>query len=565
MSKLTKLTKQAWLVLVLFTPHLLGCAKVETARMEKAPRAVTVMTLQTGIPTSSRDVSATVTSWKTEEIGFEVSGRVRWVLEPGAEIEGRVFDSSGNAVTPGTALAQLDPERYSLAVESAKAQVSVAELQQAGIEVDLNSGIPADREAATADLDLAQLEYRRSKQLVAQNAVSQADLDKSLAQLRTTQARISTIDAQTKQTQAQLQSSVASVNQAKQSLKDAQRNLADTTLYSSFRGQVADVHVVPGSVVAQGSPVLTIQMMNPIKVEVELSAQQSRTISQRHTLPIVVTMPDGTKLRREGFVYAIAPAADTSTRTFTLTLLVLNEEIEQPWPEETNGKSVARTSDIWRMDFDFLPDAPAGTFYIDQKAICRDDQGDYVWKCLNAKVEEPLPQLLEVAKMRINKGDRSIPFLGNWVFQTVTVNDESFNPQADLFAGELQVAEGTPNDWNGKLVFMDRGDQWMLRPGDLVTVDLSATDTTAGLYVPVEAIYEESGKTYLFVAKTSGDGTLAKRIPVEVATDTKLEVGTVRRVLPPANEESLEGKQIIVGGVHFLNDGDQVSIVQSNL
>lgn len=546
---------------------LSGCDNPPDATRAKSPRPVSVITLKRGTPTTIRQASATVSSWKTEEIGFEVQGRVRWVLEPGEEIEGRVFDQQGNVVTPGTALAQIDPERYELTVEAARAQVSVAELQKASTEVELSSGIPADLEAAEADLELAQVEYDRNERLVSQRATAQADLDRTRAELRTARARISTIDAQVKQTQAQLQSSVASIKQSQQNLKEAQRNLADTTLYSSFRGQVAEVHVVPGSVVAQGSPVLTVQMMNPIKVEVELSAELSRTIRRKHHLPLTITMPDGSQQQRDGFVYTVSPTADTSTRTFTLTLLVLNEKVEQELSDEQQKENVARTTDVWRIDLDFFPNKTLGVYYIDQKAVCRDQQGYYLWKCVNAKVDDPLPDLLEVTKLRITPGNLSIPFLGNWVFQSVTINEgQEFDPTSEFFAGELILDEDTPNDWNGTHVYVDSGGQWMLRPGDLVSVDLSNTETAEGYYVPMEAIYEESGDTFVFVAdpaseNNNGGACEVKRLAVKVATEEGLGAGTVRKIAPTSTGELSEGSLIVVGGVHFLRDGEVVRIV----
>ncbi len=544
---------------------ILGCRGADQSPSGKTPRPVSTIRLERSLPKTSKKVAGSVGSWKTEQIGFEVAGRVRWVLEPGENIEGRVFDVDGEVVTPGTALSQIDAERYSLAVESAGAQVRVAELQQANVQVTLDSGIPADREAAEAELELAQAEYSRNQQLAAQNAVSQADLDRASAELRTARARISTIDAQEKQTLAQLNSAIATVKQTEQSLKDAERNLLDTTLYSSFRGQVSEVHVVPGSVVAQGSPVLTIQMMDPIKIEIEISAEQSRDIRKRSRLPVEVTMPDGSTQNQDGFVYMVDPSADASTRTFTLTLLMLNRKIELPIPDGYQEENVARTSDVWRMDFDFLPDAPEGTYYIERKSIRRDDEGHFVWKCVNAEVGKEVPSVLEVTKMRIVPGELSIPYLGNWTFQNVTVTEgQDFDPHADLFAGELAPAAGDADQWNGKYLMLDFGGDWMLRPGDLVTVDLSGRVAEPGFYVPMEAIYEESGKRYVFlVSEQDGDSTV-RRTEIAVAQESDLAMGSVRQISPLPGQELPEGTQIVVGGVHFLQDGQPVRVVNAN-
>lgn len=549
-------------IIATFSVLLSGC-KQEQSLPEKAPRAVSVITLKRDLPPTTKRVTGSVGSWKTEQIGFEVAGRVRWVLEPGADIEGRVLDTAGNVVIPGTELAQVDDERYQLALESAKAQVEVAQLQRASVQVNLDSGIPADLEAARADLELAEVEYQRNQRLVSQNATAQADLDQAAAKLRTAKARISTIEASTKQTQAQLKSAVATIKQAQQTVNDANRNLADTKLYSSFRGQVAEIHVVPGSVVAQGTPVLTVQMMDPIKVEVELSAEESRSIQMRSRLPVSLTMPDGTTSEQSGYVYMVDPSADPTTRTFTLTLLLLNRKIERKMPEGV-GSDVARTSDLWRMDFDFLPDAPEGTYYVEKKSIRQDAQGHFLWKCLNVKVDEQIPRLISVGKMRVVPGELSVPFLGNWIFQTIRVpTGEDFNPKEDLFAGELKVAAGEPDQWDGSQVIVDMGGNWMLRPGDLVTVDLSTTTDSPGFYLPMEAIYEDSGKTYCFVATETGNKSVANQLELNVDPSGDVGIGTVRLVEPvEASSAFREGAKVIVSGVHFLQDGEEVRIEQ---
>jgi multidrug resistance efflux pump len=97
------------------------------------------------------------------------------------------------------------------------------------------------------------------------------------------------LEALGKSKQAEIESLKSAVLQANQSLRDAQRNLEDCTLYSSFRGQVAEVSVVPGSVVKAGEPVVTLQMMDPIKIEMEVSAQQSRRLRRTDVHPVHVT------------------------------------------------------------------------------------------------------------------------------------------------------------------------------------------------------------------------------------------------------------------------------------
>ena len=88
------------------------------------------MTLYREVPTGTTMVSGAVKSWKTEQIGFEVGGRVRWVLEPGKEIERRITGPEGWLIKEGTPLAQIDPTSSEVAVETARSRYDVAVLEK---------------------------------------------------------------------------------------------------------------------------------------------------------------------------------------------------------------------------------------------------------------------------------------------------------------------------------------------------------------------------------------------------------------------------------------------------
>ena len=182
---------------------------------------------------------------------------------------------------------------------------------------------------------------------------------------------------------AELRSADAEIKQAEQQLKEAEVDLADCSLYSAFRGQVAATHVVPGSLVSQESPVLTVQLMDPIRIEVEVSAKQSRRLQPKGRLPVVVTMPGGDAKRMDAYIYLIDPSADPETRTFTVTLLMLNQKLDRPVPESLRGKKFARTKDLWRLDFEFLPPVEDGVHYVEEGAIRRDDRGYFLWLVTN--------------------------------------------------------------------------------------------------------------------------------------------------------------------------------------
>ena len=70
---------------------------------EPAPRPVSVITLQESDPSLSLNVTGQVGSWKTEDIGFEVSGRVQYVIEPETNVDVPFGEETGQE------LARIDP------------------------------------------------------------------------------------------------------------------------------------------------------------------------------------------------------------------------------------------------------------------------------------------------------------------------------------------------------------------------------------------------------------------------------------------------------------------------
>lgn len=535
-----------------------GCGPAEQGVIEKRPRPVIVDTLTKQLPPNASLVSASVGSWKTESIGFEVGGRIASVVEPNTEIEGRVQDGEGNLIVVGTPIGKLESERYRLLVAKAEADVTRAEQSFIGAETDLIESLPAQVTAAEATRDLAKTEYDRSQRLFDQKAGAEGDVDRDKANFKNAVSQLKQLAAAKNAKIAEIESLRNGVLQAKQNLRDAERNRDDCTLYSSFRGQIAEVSVVPGSFVAAGQAVATIQMMDPIKVELEVSAEDSRRLRNSENLPVAVTQPDGTIETHDGYLYLIDPLADPLTRTFTITLLVMNKKLSN-----RSHPDLARTDQIWRLDFKFLPGAEDGMLFAAEKALREDKEGHFLWMAenLNVGASPPRDGLLKVRKLRVERGGRKIPFLGNWIFQQVVINDSKFDPTKNVVIGKLSVNEGEAEDWNGDTVLLDAGEHWMLRPGDLVKVDMSGEVAVNGYFVPMDAIVRKQEKSYLFVVEDAdADGKMhAKRKPIRIVEDIPSRTTSRFRRIESMDGTSLDGQQYVTAGAHYLIDGEVVS------
>lgn len=538
-----------------------GCEVHHVQMAEKSPRPVIAIRLSKTLPPSAALVTGSVGAWKSERVGFEVSGRVESVVEQNTEIQARVVDADGSVLAPGTPIAKLERERFELQVVRAIAEVTRAEQTLISAETDLRESIPAQLASAIASRRLAETDYARSGKLKSQNAISDAEVDANKAAVDRAVAQVQQFEAAAKSKAAEIDSLKSAVLQAKQSLRDAERDVEDCTLYASFNGQIAATSVVPGSIVKAGEAVATLQMMDPIKVELEVSAEQSKQLQRTEIRPVHVAMPDGSNHICEGFLYQVDSIADPSTRTYTLTFLILNERIRN----EIEG-DVATTPDAWRLDLHFLAGSGAGKFFIEEKAILEDDQGHFIWKIIDPSPHGDMMdnRTYEVQKFRVTPGPTRAPFLGNWVFQEITIDEPEFNPETDRFMGELSVQDGDVNDWNGTRVRIDSGPRWMLRPGDLAKVDLSRSPSTSGYYVQRDAIVRRNDRSFIFVVDASGDESIVQRIEVVLVEQSPSAPSSSICQIEASDGSSLEGRRCVLRGAHYLVEGERVVEVSAS-
>lgn len=531
---------------------LVGCSTESDLPVtrEQTPRPVSVIRLRQSDPARSLAVAGVAGSWKTEHLGFEVSGRVQYVIEPEINVSDQAGD--GGDRQP---LARLDPERYESAVTSAMAQIASLEKQKIAAVIEEGKVLPAKQAAAMAAQELAQADFDRAEDVFKKNAIAKAEFDQYTADLTTAKAQVAQLAATKEAKSAEVASLDAQIQQAQAALKDAQLDLKDCTLYAPFRGQIAEVHIIPGGTVQRGESVVTVQMMDPMKVEFEVSAERARQMHYKDTLDVILAHPDGSSSREEAVIYMTDAVADPSTRTFTITLLVRNRQIPATVPEDVDSESLARTRDLWACISGIVDDSD--DYFIEQNAIHKDDQGDYIWKVIDSGnvAGRSRGPLLKVEKVRVTAGSQTPSFLGLWTFREITIDDPStFDLETGRVLGKLDLPKDA-KELTGDTVLFER-EQWLLRPGDLAGVDLSAGRLPGGFYVPIDAINEQSGRHYVYAVDSSASGSKARRVEVSISDGPN----THKRITAIGDQPLTEGMQIVLGGVHYLVDGEAVNV-----
>ena len=493
------------LIFLLTTLLLIGCGSGSKDKEAKPiPRPVSYMLLKKSDPIHLTRVTGSVESWKVEKVGFEVAGRILFVVERGVEISGNIYDENGEVLTNGTVVAELQDERHMLRLKEANARVA----------------------ARQADLVRREREYKRQASLVAKGATSKKKFEQAESEFGVARARLREAERLARQTEV---------------------DLRDTRLYSPFHGQVSKVHVIPGAYVERGQPVVSVQMMDPVKVEIAVSPRMDRQINYGDMLKVYI---DGYETPLEGAVWYKGSVADAATRTFMVTLLVRNRLIEVGVPDNLRGKPFHRTNDIMKVEMD---DIDGQTIYwAEQSSIHRDDEGHFLWKVEGLSAADLFTDFnpeFTVSKARIKLGKQVIRFLQSYTFRELE-DLGGLNPESDLVTGALSDTAK-----EGDTVFFSRK-QWLMRPGELVHVDTTGGKVTGGFYVPAQAIIEDDGGQYVFVVKEAGADE-ERTQKVEVIASASLD--NFRRIEASQGQNLKEGMKLIVSGAHYLGDGDLIN------
>jgi membrane fusion protein (multidrug efflux system) len=252
--------------LAFFATTLLICAGCSSKDEKPAPPPPGV----TVTPVVKKDVEI-----RQEWVGT-MAGNVDAEIRP--KVEGFLLSrlyAEGSFVEKGQAMFQLDKRQAEAAVEQAKGNL----------------------ERARAALAQAQIDVRRYTPLVAQKAVSQAELDKALSMERAGTAAVSADQA---------------------ALDNANLNLGWTAVTSPISGVAGVAKVGIGDLITPNTVMTTVSSVNPIYVDVNIAEQEYLRFSRsgaEKAKNVELILGDGTLFPHRGRVLFVNREVDTRTGT----------------------------------------------------------------------------------------------------------------------------------------------------------------------------------------------------------------------------------------------------------
>lgn len=231
-----RMPRWAWVVGVLVVAALVVFWRVRAARQAD------VITYET-TPAEARKLMAkvtatgTVAALVTVQVGSQVSGRIQ-----------ELFVDYNSQVKKGQVIARIDPQLVQAALDRAKANMMAAR---------------ANLQKARVNADVAKKQAARSKELRAQQFISQSELE--------------TAESAAASGQAEVTAAEGSVAQAQAALNEAEVNLKYTTIVSPTDGIVISRSVDVGQTVAASlqAPVLFTIAEDLRKMQINTSVSEA--------------------------------------------------------------------------------------------------------------------------------------------------------------------------------------------------------------------------------------------------------------------------------------------------
>jgi HlyD family secretion protein len=227
------------------------------------------------------------------------------------DVSGEIVDlviKEGQEVAKGQYLLKIKPEAYQMARNRAEAALNNARARE---------------KQAEAQLEMANLDFKRNKQLFDEGAISSSEMEQS--QTNYTTAR------------AEKEASTFMVMSAQASLNEADESLTKTSIYAPMSGTISRLSVelgerVVGTSMMSGTEMLRIADLHRMEVEVEVNENDIVRVNDRDTALIEVDAYPDTKFT--GVVSEIPVSANTTGVTtdqvtnFMVKILLLTESYE---------------------------------------------------------------------------------------------------------------------------------------------------------------------------------------------------------------------------------------------
>ena len=169
-------------------------------------------------------------------------------------------------------------------------------------------------------IELYEIEYASAKQLIDKGLSSKSKLSLASFNLANAKADKEDIKIKFESTLANLEAQISNV---KSVLKNIKLDIDKTSIKAPFDGIISEKMVEETEFISLGTPLFTIIDLDPIKIEGYLSEFDINKVS----VGTKAIIEDSNGIEKNGIISFISPSAETSTRTFEITIEADNKDL----------------------------------------------------------------------------------------------------------------------------------------------------------------------------------------------------------------------------------------------
>jgi len=518
------LLRSAFGTLAIGSSILLASCRDAPPPSDPSPLPVGAVTLKFWNPALSMTVPGIVRSWAEQDVAFEIAGRIDFVIEAGVEVRGR-WQEGDEVLLEGDLLARLNPSDFEAAVAAAEADLESVIIQRDQVA-------PAQLAEAEANKQQVDDELARIEEAMLRGAANESEAISARANAKVASARV--IAAQ-----AGIESARASVLRAESALQQAKLNLERTELRAPFGAEVSGRTQIVGGYASPGAPVVSLTMVDPLEVAVQVSAATSRQIDVNSLVRVYADGLDEALLAK---VLRKSTSADSGTQTFTITLICRNRLMR----DDQFADGVIPVPDVFQPQRERIGED--GPLFVDERRVLRrDNDGWFVWAFEGWSAVSPRPEELTLRRVSVTPGERRLNYQGTFILRSL---DEPVELQPRQMLGVDVPEQATDGD---RALLASR--RWAMRPGDVVRVDLGQIPAGPGYYVPQEAVLISGpGDARVFVL---GPGDVAQAVDVVAGP----VINGLQRVSGDGLDSLPAGTRVITTGASGVLDGERVRVI----
>ena len=289
-----------------------ACGRQPVQLQGPPPVAVQLQLLQPGSFQDSSEFVGSLEAQDRVELRPEAEGRIT-----------QVFVASGDSVEQGQPILQLNSAQAQAPVDVAEAGRAAARSATDAAQARLDAA-QSDLSRLEADVQLADIEYRRTASLVEDGALSRQDLDTAQNRIDVANAQLAQAIDNVRSAQAELSRAEFNLQQASSQVDVDQESLNFKAVSAPITGFLGDIDVKIGDYVSTGQLLTTVTQNDFLYLQIRVPTTRIDQLGIGLTVELID--PNAGNRLTPGSISFISPEVDSGAQSILVKARFPNED-----------------------------------------------------------------------------------------------------------------------------------------------------------------------------------------------------------------------------------------------